>query len=290
MKKLSYVLSMAIIVSMMLTACGGAAATATQPPAATAAATSVPAATATGGPAATEAATQAPGATQAPAATPTLTPYPVAECQSGKTCVRWFVGVGTGDQPEQIPTEEEVVNDFNASQDKVQLILEIIPYDSAYNTLSTEIASGNGPDIVGPVGWGGSNAWYGQWLDLAPYIQKTNFDTSVFDPALVKFYQTEEGQVGLPFAVYPAATFYVPSMFDEVGLAYPPSKYGDKYTLDGKQVDWNMDTFTEVARRLTVDKNGNTPNDADFDRNNIVQVGFVPVDQVDPPYTASYFA
>ncbi len=143
---------------------------------------------------------------------------------------------------------------------------------------------------MGPVGWGGSNAWYGQWLDLAPYIQKTNFDTSVFDPALVKFYQTEEGQVGLPFAVYPAATFYVPAMFDEVGLAYPPSKYGDKYTLDGNQVDWNMDTLTEVARRLTVDKNGNTPNDAGFDRNNIVQVGFMPIDQVEPPYVASYFA
>src|SRR5512144_2490084 len=120
MKKLSYVLPVMIVVSMILTACGGAAVTSTQP---TAAATSAPAATATGGPAATEAATQAPGATEAPAATPTLTPYPIAECQSGKTCIRWFVGVGTGDQPEQIPTEEEVVNDFNASQDKIQLIL-----------------------------------------------------------------------------------------------------------------------------------------------------------------------
>src|SRR5512144_400624 len=123
MKKRSYVLSLIIIVSMILTACGSPAATPTQAPAATAAATEAVAATATGGPAATEAATQAPGATEAPAATPTLTPYPVAQCQAGKTCIRWFVGVGTGDQPEQIPTEEEVVNDFNASQDKIQLIL-----------------------------------------------------------------------------------------------------------------------------------------------------------------------
>jgi multiple sugar transport system substrate-binding protein len=290
MKKRLYVLSLTIIASMILAACGGAAATSTQPPPATAAPTT--AATATEAPAATESpvATESPAATEAPAATPTLTPYPIAQCQAGKTCIRWYIGVGTGNDPEQIPTEEEVVKDFNSSQDKIQVILEIIPYDSAYATLSTEIASGNGPDIVGPVGWGGSNAWYGQWLDLTPYIKKTGFDTSVFDPALVKFYQTEEGQVGLPFAVYPSATFYVPAMFDEVGLAYPPSKYGDKYTLDGKQVDWNMDTFVEVARRLTVDKNGNTANDAGFDRNNIVQVGFVPVDEQQPPYVASYFA
>src|SRR5512142_1686402 len=113
MKKLSYILPVMIIVSMILTACGGSATTPTQPPAATAPATAAPteavAATATGGPAATEAATQAPGATEAPAATHTLTPYPIAHCQSGKPCIRWYIGVGTGNDPAQIPTEEEVV-------------------------------------------------------------------------------------------------------------------------------------------------------------------------------------
>jgi len=106
---------------------------------------------------------------------------------------------------EQIPTQEEVVSDFNASQDAIQLILEIVPFNDGRNVLSTQIASGAGPDIVGPVGWGGSNNFYGQWLDIGPYIAETGFDTSIFDPALIKFYQTEEGQIGLPFAVYPGA-------------------------------------------------------------------------------------
>ena len=35
---------------------------------------------------------------------------------------------------------------------------------------------------------------------------------------LIKFYQTEEGQVGLPFAVFPGAVYFVPDMFDEAGL------------------------------------------------------------------------
>ena len=46
----------------------------------------------------------------------------------------------------------------------------------ANDALATEIASGNGPDIVGPVGIGGANAFHGQWLDLGPLIAKNNYD------------------------------------------------------------------------------------------------------------------
>ena len=144
---------------------------------------------------------------------------------------------GTGTNPEQVAVQEEVVADFNASQDEIELVLEIVPYDAARDTLSTQIASGAGPDIVGPVGWGGSNDFYGQWLDIGPLIESSGFDTSIFDPALIEFYQTEEGQVGLPFAVFPGAMYYVPAMFDELGLAYPPQVYGEQYELDGEMVD-----------------------------------------------------
>ena len=156
----------------------------------------------------------------------------------------------------------------------IELVLEIVPYDSARDTLSTQIASGEGPDIVGPVGWGGSNDFYGQWLDLAPYIESSKFDTSVFDPALIKFYQVEGEQVGLPFAVFPGAMYFVPAMFDEAGLAYPPQTYGEKYVLDGNEVDWNWDTVTEVAKRLTIDVNGLNSTEEGFDRSQIVQVGY----------------
>ncbi len=270
MKKLLYLLSLLIIASMVLTACGGAAAT-------SAPAENEAPAEATEAPAEEPAATEAPaGATEAPAATATLTPYPVANCEGGKVCIRWFVGLGTGTDAPQITTQEEVVADFNASQDKIQLILEIIPYNSARDTLSTQIASGAGPDIVGPVGWGGSNDFYGQWLDISPQIESSGFDTSIFDPALIKFYQTEEGQVGLPFAVFPGAMYFVPALFDEAGLAYPPQTYGEKYVLDGEEVDWTWDTVTEVAKRLTVDINGNDATMDAFDPTKIVQVGYNP--------------
>jgi multiple sugar transport system substrate-binding protein len=242
MKKLLYVLSLLIIASMILAACGGGATTASPAP-------EVPA-----------------------AEEPAVEPPPAA---SEKVQIRWFVGLGTGTDPPQIATQEEVVEDFNASQDRIELVLEIVPFDSARDTLSTQIASGAGPDIVGPVGWGGSNDFFGQWLDIGPYIESSGFDLSVFDPALVEFYQTEEGQVGLPFAVFPGALYFQPAMFDEAGLNYPPQVYGEKYVFpDGTEADWNWETITEVARLLTVDVNGLNSTEEGFDPENMVQVGY----------------
>ena len=247
-KNLLVLLSLLIIASMMLAAC------------ATPAATEEPAAEE---PAATEEA-----ATEAPAEEPAA---------GDKVQIRWFVGLGTGTNPEQVAIQEEVTADFNASQDKIELVLEIVPFDAARDTLSTQIASGAGPDIVGPVGWGGSNDFYGQWLDIAPYIEESGFDLSVFDPALVKFYQTEEGQVGLPFAVFPGAMYFQPAMFDEAGLNYPPQVYGEKYVFpDGTEADWNWETVTQVAKLLTVDVNGLNSTEEGFDRTQIVQVGYAP--------------
>ena len=265
MKKLFFVLSLLIIASMVLTACGGGQPAATDEPAATE-------------PAATE-----PAATDEPAAT-----EPAAS--SDKVQIRWFVGLGTGTDPAQLPAQQKAVDDFNASQDGIELVLEVVPYDSARDTLATQIAAGAGPDIIGPVGWGGSNAFYGQWLDLTPYVESSGFDTSVYDPALIEFYQTEEGQVGLPYLVFPAAVYFVPSMFDEAGLEYPPTAYGEKYTLDGEEVDWNWETLTEVAKRLTVDVNGANSTDSGFDPTQMVQVGFVPNFQTHLAYQGSYIA
>jgi multiple sugar transport system substrate-binding protein len=249
MKKLFYLLSVLIIASMILTACGG-----TTPAGDTGGDTGA-------------------ASSEAPA-------------MGEKVQIRWFVGLGTGTDPNQITVQEQVVSDFNASQDRIELVLEVVPYDSARDTLATQIASGAGPDIIGPVGWGGSNAFYGQWLDISPYLG--DFDTSVFDPALIEFYQTEEGQVGLPFAVFPGAMYFVPAMFDEAGLAYPPQKYGDKYELDGQMVDWDWDTVTEVAKRLTIDVNGFNSTEEGFDRTQIVQVGYSPQWQ-HPNSVATFF-
>jgi len=232
--------------------------------------------------------TATPVPTAVPATAVPATAVPPAPV--GVVQVRWFIGLGTGTDPVQLNAESQVVNDFNKSQSKVQLIQEVVAYASAKDVLSTEIAAGNGPDIIGPVGWAGSNAFYGQYLDFAPYIKSSGFDTSVFNPALVSMYETSQGQVGLPFAVYPSAILYNTALFDAAGLAYPPAKYGDKYTLNGTQVDWSWDTLQKVAQMLTIDANGKNSTEDGFDKTKITQYGYTWNFENQPSYWGSFWA
>ena len=169
---------------------------------------------------------------------------------------------------------------FNATHPNINLELEVVDYDSAFDAMSVEVAGGNAPDIVGPVGVSGSEAFHGQWLDLTDLIEANNYDLTQFTEGSVEFYNVGgEGQVGLPFAIYPSMFFYQRDMFDEADLEYPPHVYGEPYVLDGEEVEWDMDAMWEVAKRLTVDVNGNTPNDADFDPTQIEQYGYEPTFQ-----------
>lgn len=193
-----------------------------------------------------------------------------------KTTVTWFVGLGTGTDSQQIAKEKALVDKFNASQSAINLVINISPtFATSLDAIRTLIASGNPPDIVGPVGVGGSNELADQWMDLKPLMDKNNYDLSEFDPALVKLYSTlNGGYSAIPFAVYPTVTLFNKALFDEAGLKYPPQKFGDKYTMpDGSQVDWNYDTALSIAKILTVDKNGNDATMANFDPKNIVQYG-----------------
>lgn len=183
----------------------------------------------------------------------------------------WFIGLGTGGQPEQQEMQNKVAEQFNATHPDIQLEIVVADYNVARDTLSTLIASGDSPDIVGPVGNTGANAFAGNWLDLEPLVEKTGYDLSQFPQAAVDFYRTPEGLVGLPFATFPSFLWYRPALFDEAGLPYPPAAYGEPYA-DGDT--WDMDKLREVAMQLTVDANGYDATEPEFDPENIVQWGF----------------
>jgi multiple sugar transport system substrate-binding protein len=191
-----------------------------------------------------------------------------------KTQIRWLAGLEFGVSTDQIAVLQEVVNQFNASQKQLDLILQVTTASAAYDLLATQISTGTGPDIVGPISWGMANNFSGQWLPLDSYIKASSFDLTAYDPSLIHFYQNEEGVLSLPFAAFPSAIYYFPGMFDEAGLDYPPHVYGEKYELDGQSMDWTWETLSKIAKRLTIDTNGFNATQPQFDRANIFQVGF----------------
>lgn len=236
MRKLSFFLvALLVIASTLLTACGGGTAAPTEKP-------------------------------------PESTEEPEEPAATEKVTIRWFVGLGAGSEPENIPGQEALIEEFNASQDRINLEVEFVDYEQSVDVLSTEIAGGNPPDIIGPVGWSGVNPFEGLFLDMEPYLDAMDFDWSEFSEASVESYRLEgEGLVGIPFALYPSAIFYNKDLFDEAGLDYPPHEWGADYA-DGEP--WDVAKLEELAMVLTVDANGNDANSPDFDPENIVQFGY----------------
>ncbi len=189
--------------------------------------------------------------------------------------ITWFVGLGTGANPEQQDAQLSVVDEFNASQDDINLEIIFVDNDSAPQTLATLIATGEAPDIIGPVGFAGTAQFLDNLLDIQPLVDASGYDLSQFDSEIVDFNRlSERGLVGLPFATFPSFLYYRPDHFDEAGLEYPPAAYGEPYILDGEEVEWNIDTLTEVAQLLTVDANGFDATEDEFDSENIIQFGF----------------
>jgi multiple sugar transport system substrate-binding protein len=203
-----------------------------------------------------------------------------------RTTVTWFVGLGTGADPGQPAQEQKVVDAFNASQNKITLKLNVVTPSAAGNTLATQLAGNNAPDIVGPVGIGGAQAFDGQWLDLAPLVKSEKFDTSIYSKAQMDAVKDRTGaQTALPFGVYPSFIYYNKDLFDEAKLPYPPQKFGAKY--EGRT--WDMNALRELAKKLTVDVNGNDATSPKFDPSKVVQWGFDPQYQEGTPQNHGTF-
>lgn len=170
----------------------------------------------------------------------------------GPVVIQWYVGLGAGGQPEQIAAQEAVVEAFNSSRSDIQIEIVIVDNTVAYDTLGTLIATGDAPDIVGPVGLAGSNAFAGNYADLQPLVEAAGYDLTQFDEAAVDSYRTDAGLIGLPFATFPSFIYYRRPLFDEAGLNYPPQEFGAPYVMpDGTEVPWDFNTMREIGMMLT---------------------------------------
>lgn len=201
------------------------------------------------------------------------TSVPVVLAQTPPVTVTWFVGLGTGSLESQQATQLEVVQRFNESQSAVRLEIMFVDNIEAAQTLRFLIDTGQAPDIVGPVGLAGANAFNGDWLDLEPLVNQFNYDLSGFPRGTVEFYRQDGRLVALPFGVSPSALYYNRDLFDRAGVPYPPQEWGAPYA-DGQA--WTFDKLRDVAMRLTLDANGRNALSPAFDEANIVQWGFMP--------------
>jgi multiple sugar transport system substrate-binding protein len=214
----------------------------------------------------------------APSASATATALPTESCVppggavASSVTLRWFVGLGSGTQPDQIEAEKAFVTRYNRDHPCAMPIkLEIVPNTNAIDELKTEIASGNAPDIIGPVGIAGRHTFEGLFLDHTTWAGRFHTDLSEFEPAALDLLrQSDGGRLGgLPYSIYPGVIAYNKDLFAAAGLPEPPHRVGELY----RGQEWTWDTLATVAKQLTVDKNARNAAETGFDPNNIVKYG-----------------
>lgn len=177
-----------------------------------------------------------------------------------------FVGLGTGTSPEQLQPQMDLQERFNSTHDDIQIEFFIVPVDTAQDQLTTMIAGGNPPDLVGPNGISTIALFLDNWADITPFIEAENFDTSDFYPLSLEVNKYEGLNTGLPLGLFPSYIYYNVDLFDAAGVDYPPSDFMD--------TSWTYETLRERAMLLTLDGNGNDATSPDFDPDNIVQWGY----------------
>ncbi len=133
---------------------------------------------------------------------------------------------------------EETVKSYMASHPNVEI--ELIGPGNYSPTIQTWIVGGNAPDIM----WYGVNwpALLDSVMPVDSFLAKTGLDRAIH-PSILNMLRWD-GQVrGVPYGAGAHVVYLNKSIFATAGLATPKN-------------DWTWDDTIAIARRLTVDKNG----------------------------------
>ncbi|MEK4850055.1 sugar ABC transporter substrate-binding protein [Paenibacillus sp. FSL H7-0756] len=167
--------------------------------------------------------------------------------------------------PEEVAPYKKAIQNFEAKHPNVKVELQHIAAD--YDTKLTTMVAGNDvPDIAmmesGTIAF--PMAEQGKFYNLQEFLDT---DTEISPDTLVPniTYSLEPGNViGIGPGPESFALFYNEDIFKDAGIEPPPSNVADA---------WTWDEFVEVAKKLTMDTNGKTAADPDFDPKKIKQYG-----------------
>lgn len=226
------VTALLVVMSLVLTACGG------QP---TAAATEPPAQEPTEAPAEpTEAATEAPAATDAPtgeATEPAIDRnYSPDIPDPTEPVTVTFANFNDLETPFWQGMKEE----FEAVHPNIKIEFQTIPGEEMFDKILAQIAAGNPPDAAYVSDWmTGSYAQEGGLAPLDDYIAKSDLiDLNDYVPAFLESSKVGDVQYALPMTSETTSLFYRTDRFEEAGL-------------DPNNPPKTWEEFQEYAEKLT---------------------------------------
>lgn len=137
---------------------------------------------------------------------------------------------------------DQIVADFNDSQDAVQIEVEVNPWAVIDDTLLPSLSAGDGPDIVAmPAERLPVYAAQGAFAALDDFYADDANNVSSLNPGAVDMVTVDGAVYGVPAGFVPLALYYNKALFDAAGITEPPATWEDWVT---------------TATSLTVDENG----------------------------------
>jgi len=139
----------------------------------------------------------------------------------------------------QVPAMKRIAAAYHATHRNVTVNVQLTPYDDYFTKLQTAAGGGEAPDVF----WmnGPNFQLYASNGVLAPLTG--TLDTKPYPASLVKLYQLDGKQYGLPKDFDTVGLWYDKKLFDAAHVKYPDAS-------------WTWPTFVDAARKLTVPAKG----------------------------------
>jgi multiple sugar transport system substrate-binding protein len=162
---------------------------------------------------------------------------PTQPASDGPTTITFWHGYTEADGD----VLEQIVDDFNASQDEVVVKTEVKTWDVIDDTLLPALSADEGPEIVAmPAERMPVYADKGAFVDLGDFYGSDE-NVAEIVPAAADMMTSDGSQFGVPTGFVPLAVYYNRALFDAAGITDFPTTW---------------DEWVDVATKLTVDENG----------------------------------
>ena len=145
---------------------------------------------------------------------------------------------------EEIQAYQQVLRVFQEKNPGIQVEYINIPSNEYLAKITAMMAAGSPPDVffINNIDFPGL-ASRGVLRPLDPFIQRDKYPTGDIFPGILKAFQWEGAQYGLPRDVSNLVVFYNRNLLRKAGLPDP-------------KPDWTWDDFLRYAKALTVEKDG----------------------------------
>lgn len=158
--------------------------------------------------------------------------------QTGKVTLNFWNGFTGSDGP----ALQKVIDSFNASQDKVVVKSNIMPWDVIYQKVLTAITSKDGPNLLAlPSERIPQYAQQGVLSKVDDFYSNKSNETGALAPAAVTGPTYHGVKYGVPVSYTNIMMYYNKDILAAAGIAKPPTTW---------------DEFAADVPKLTVDKNG----------------------------------